>query len=164
MAPALTIAPVRYTGGATSRIPLPAQERASTSNSATDSLPAADAPKTGIACDDDISEERQRELDATLAAWDAESDHGERKGPFDPAYLDYEDPIRLKLTGADVFSLATCALIGTTPPEMDMVAELRGPNRRYGFGLSKLNLEGANLQKAQLTGACLPKAQLGGAN
>jgi len=94
-----------------------------------------DAPKIGIAWGDDISEERQRALDAILAAWDAETDHGERKGPFDS----------VRLTGADVSWLSERS------------------EHPYHGGAPNLHLEGANLFKALLKGAKLISVHLEGA-
>jgi hypothetical protein len=53
----------------------------------------SDTPKIGIAWGDDITEEREAELGAILATWDALTDYGGRRGPFDGAHL----------SGADVF-------------------------------------------------------------
>ncbi len=58
-----------------------------------DTTADTDMPEIGIAWGDDISEERQSELNAILDAWEAESDHGERRSPFDSVHL----------SGADVF-------------------------------------------------------------
>lgn len=57
----------------------------------------------GDAWGDDISEERKAVLEQRLQAWQAEADHGERKGPFDG----------VPLTGADVFWLAARTLQST---------------------------------------------------
>jgi hypothetical protein len=55
---------------------------------------------------DPISAERQAELQAILDAWDAESNHDERKGAFDSAGLsDGEQQLR-KLSGSDIYWLA----------------------------------------------------------
>jgi hypothetical protein len=63
------------------------QERAASADPSQRSEP----PKIGDAWGDDI-----------LAAWDAESDQGENKGPFD-----YRSGLaKIGLTGADVFYLA----------------------------------------------------------
>jgi hypothetical protein len=48
---------------------------------------------------DPISKERQAELQGYLDRWEAETNHGERKGPF----------AGTRLNGADVFWLATRA-------------------------------------------------------
>ncbi len=47
----------------------------------------------------DISTEQQRKLDAILAAWDAETDHSDRQGPFDGG-LDYEESERQILSSS----------------------------------------------------------------
>jgi hypothetical protein len=97
--------------------------------------PAPDESKTGMAWGDDITEGYQSDLDAVLATWDAESDHGDRKGPFDVRGLG-------KLTGAGVYYLA----------------------KKHGWDLSRavinLNLQGANLGALQLQEAQLGEAQL----
>jgi hypothetical protein len=49
-----------------------------------------------------ISEEDQVQLGARLQLWQVETDHGERKGPFDTE----PDMWGVLLTGADVFWLA----------------------------------------------------------
>ncbi|HEY7020176.1 MAG TPA: hypothetical protein VH349_03600 [Ktedonobacterales bacterium] len=58
-----------------------------------DTTANSDEPKSADAWGDDITEEREAELGAILATWDAEADHGNRRGPFDGAHL----------SGADVF-------------------------------------------------------------
>jgi len=74
------------------------QERAASADPSQRSEP----PKIGDAWGDDIFEKRKGELDDILAAWDAESDQGESKGPFD-----YRSGLaKIGLTGADVFYLA----------------------------------------------------------
>ncbi|HEV2460003.1 MAG TPA: hypothetical protein VGS80_16725 [Ktedonobacterales bacterium] len=50
----------------------------------------------GNAWGDDISPERQAELEQRLHAWEQDADHGTWKGPYHG----------VKLTGADVFWLA----------------------------------------------------------
>ncbi len=82
---------------------------------------------TGDRWGDPISEQRQAELQGYLDRWAAETDHGERAGPFEFAGLSYDEWECLKLTGADVFWLA----------------EQSGRNE-YGWMLN-LHLEGANL-------------------
>jgi hypothetical protein len=90
---------------------------------------------------DPISEERQVELQGYLDRWQAETDHGQRKGPFDSGP---GKPSEL-LTGADV----------------GWLAEQSG---REDFGwLPNLHLEGANLRGAHLEGAHLEVAHLEGA-
>ena len=52
---------------------------------------------------DPISEERQAELQGYFDRWAAETDHGERKGPFD---AQQGTALGVRLTGADVSWLA----------------------------------------------------------
>ena len=124
----------------------------------------AETPQIGEAWGDAISEERQRELEATLAAWEAETDHGERRGPFDRV----GGSGRLFLTGADVFYLAARALVHAKPdfgqPLPNLTAArtaLLGPIRRFPVNLdfSVLQLAGANL-----AGVSMKKARLHGAS
>lgn len=92
-------------------------------------------PKWG----DEISDERKAELQQYLQTWEQETDHGERRGPFDG----------IKLTGEDVFWLA----------------ELSG--REYylvSSAVPNLHLDGADLSYATLTNANLRRATLTGAN
>jgi hypothetical protein len=91
---------------------------------------------------DPISEERQTELQGYLDRWQAETDHGERKGPFDqgPGHLG------VHLTGADV----------------SWLAEQSG--RDESSYLPSLHLEGAILLGAHLEGAYLLGAHLEGAH
>ena len=153
----------------------------------------ADTPKTGIAWGNDISEERKRQLEAILAAWDAEAGHGVRKGPFDVIGLEYnsDEVKRRRLTGADVFHLAACALVGVTPPFHESIkdlstaqAALRNPQMQVYLNLSavcladadlsqaqpadaflrRVNLERANLESADLSGADLNETQMELAN
>jgi hypothetical protein len=134
----------------------------------TDTDQTSEPPKIGIAWGDDISEERQRELDAILAAWEAETDHGERKGPFDSLSLSNRMRSRLALTGADVFYLAADTLIETTSSGNNGLiadiasayAALRNPNLKNSLNLSALNLAGAGLGEAELEQANLWGAQL----
>jgi hypothetical protein len=86
---------------------------------------------------DPISSERQAELQGYLDRWQAETDYGDRKGPF----------AQVRLTGADVYWLAK-----------------RSRRNRRGR-LSQLHLEGADLcgahlEKADLRGAVLDGADL----
>ena len=62
---------------------------------------AQPAETTGERWGDPISAERQAELQGYLDRWEAETDHGTRKGPFDGVRLS-----DLRLTGADVSWLA----------------------------------------------------------
>src|SRR5215470_13496888 len=86
---------------------------------------------------DPIGEERQAELQGILDQWDAETDHGNRKGPFDRAHW------KGRLTGAEVSWLA------------ERVRDEIG-------GVSDLHLEGAGLDGAHLEGAHLTVAHLEG--
>ncbi len=63
---------------------------------------AQPAETTGDHWGDPISEERQAELQGYLDRWQAESDHGERTGPFGAGPGKWG----VALTGADVFWLA----------------------------------------------------------
>jgi uncharacterized protein YjbI with pentapeptide repeats len=93
---------------------------------------------------DPISEERQAELQGYLDRWEAETDHGERKGSFDLGASRTGIPHGVPLTGADVSWLAESG--------------------RNAFGsVYNLRLEGADLYKAHLEGAALRKANLEGA-
>lgn len=129
---------------------------------------ANDDPYAGKRWGDEISEERQRELEKRLDAWDADADHGERKGPFDTRGMDDEEWEQLLLTGADVFYLVARALVGTIPgfsqePIPDLVAAravMRDPAIRFMLNVSALRLQGANLSGAQLNGANLFNAYL----
>jgi uncharacterized protein YjbI with pentapeptide repeats len=136
-------------------------------NDATVDTPTTtDAPKIGDAWGDDISEERQRELDAILAAWDAETNHGERVGPLDPSGLASDNRERLRLTGVDVKYLAKRSGRGQTVglPNLHLEkADLRNA-RMEGADLRGAHLEGANLREAQLERANLTGAYLDGAN
>jgi hypothetical protein len=114
-------------------------------------LSTADAPKIGIAWGDDISAERQRELDAILAAWDTETDHGGRKGPFD----------RDILNGADVYYLAS--KMAVCDPEWSHITDHSSLNLAGAY-LDSAQLEDANLQRVNLEGAHLSGAQLTGTN
>lgn len=131
---------------------------------ATATIATADAPITGDRWGDEIPEERARELEERLAAWDAEADHGDRKGPFD------RDGWYGRLTGADVFYLAARALIGTTT-DQGSIADLATAREalraapknillRFSLDLSALHLESAYLYQAQLEDATLNKAHL----
>jgi uncharacterized protein YjbI with pentapeptide repeats len=107
-------------------------------------------PKWG----DDISDERRAELDARLQAWAQETDHRERRGPFD----------RVSLTGADVFFLAA-SVIARSEDEFAFVLEhLRKPPEGERYDLSALHLERAILIFARLDGANLSGARLDGAD
>jgi hypothetical protein len=96
----------------------------------------AQAETMGDRWGDPISAERQAELQGYLDDWVAETDHGERKGPFDPRSM---RTLRIVLTGADVFWLAQ-----QVRTDMGIVPDL--------------HLEGANLIGAHLEGAFPPTA------
>jgi hypothetical protein len=87
---------------------------------------------------DPTSEERKAELQGYLDRWEAEQDHGERKGPFDGG--PGRDPVQL--TGADVFWVAT-----HDPRTADELP-------------SRLHIEGAFLKRAHLEKASLAGAYL----
>jgi hypothetical protein len=53
-----------------------------------------------------ISAERQAELQVYLDRWEAETDHGQRQGPFDREGREGTGDTVPRLTGADVFWLA----------------------------------------------------------
>jgi uncharacterized protein YjbI with pentapeptide repeats len=92
---------------------------------------------------DSISEERQAELQSYLDRWAAETEHGERVGPFDNHPDEF---FGVPLTGADV----------------SWLAEQSG---RDGIGsVANLHLEGADLRGAHLERAGLREAHLEGAN
>jgi uncharacterized protein YjbI with pentapeptide repeats len=113
-----------------------------------------------------ISPERQAELQDYLDRWQAESDHGERKGPF----------AEVRLSGADVRWLVTQFWRSNdgTVPDLHLEgaqlneAHLEGAHldfaHLYGATLSSAHLEGAHLPGANLDGATLSGAQLDGAN
>lgn len=93
------------------------------------------------------SPERQAELEQRLLAWDKESDHGERSGPF----------VDLHLTGADVFWLAAREVgRGNVASGRHLLSD---PNL-LGLDLFDLHLEGVHLDEAQLQDAKLWGAQL----
>jgi hypothetical protein len=105
----------------------------------------APAETTGNRWGEPISAERQAELQGYLDRWEAETDHGEREGPFDGGLL----KLSVDLTGADVLWLAE-------------------QSRRRLFGkvpdlhLEHADLRDAHLERANLTGAHLEGAKLGG--
>jgi hypothetical protein len=123
----------------------------------------ATAP-TGDRWGDDIPEARVRELEKLLAAWEAEADHGDRKGPFDNGSGKRRG---VPLTGADVFYLAARALGATSILVADLAAAreaLRAVRKdfslHYSLNLSVLHLEGATLRQAHLERAYLVEAHL----
>jgi uncharacterized protein YjbI with pentapeptide repeats len=129
---------------------------------------------TGIKWGDPISQERQRELQSYIDRWDAETDHGERQGPFHG----------VKLSGADVFCLAVRALARIDSEKVREEVRVwllrAGDEARDAMGwplsadvmsadLSRLHLEfanlsGAALERSVLNGAHLERTDLGGAH
>jgi hypothetical protein len=104
---------------------------------------------------DDISEVRTAELESRLGAWEQETDHGARLGPFDG------EP----LTGADVLWLAARTLAGSVEGRelAEWAERLQSPQAGGEvtlYLLRALNLKGANLEHAQLARANLLGAQL----
>src|SRR5258708_673278 len=96
----------------------------------------------GDAWGDDISEERQAELEQRLQAWEQEADHGERKGPFDGVLL----------RGADVFWLAARTLAGTG--ESQAVTEQKERLLRAPYDvllMLELRFEGLHLEGVHLS-------------
>lgn len=105
-----------------------------------------------------------------MAAWEAETDHGERRGPFDRV----GGSGRLFLTGADVFYLVARALVHAKPdfgqPLPNLTAArtaLLGPIRRFPVNLdfsvlqlADANHAGVSMKKARLHGAHLEQADL----
>lgn len=128
---------------------------------------AAPAPKWG----DPISSERQAELHQYLDHWQAETDHGDRCGPFDSTNISGEARDHLRLTGADVSWLAAQSrrdLHGYVPQLHLEGADLTGA-RLEGAFLVGTNLAGARLYEADLkraifNGANLEDAIFSGAN
>jgi hypothetical protein len=112
---------------------------------------------TGDAWGDNISPDQQAELQGHLDRWQAETDHGERKGPFDYVYLSAADAFWLAVqSGRDEYSyvpnlhLAGANLSG---------AHLEGANLRAAH-LEDASLNGAHLERADLTEAHLEGARL----
>ncbi len=106
---------------------------------------------------DPISEERKAELEAVLQQWEGTAAHGEQAVPF----------AGVRLSGADVFWLAVCALAGGMEADAAALvaaeARLRDERRRFSLDLSALHLEAAYLRAAHLEGASLRAAHLEGA-
>jgi uncharacterized protein YjbI with pentapeptide repeats len=117
-------------------------ETTTTPATATNTSVCSHPEAVGTRWGDPISQERQAELRGYLDQWQAETDHGERKGPFDKMH-DAGDGVLL--TGADV----------------SWLAEQSG---RDEFGwVPNLHLECALLSAAHLEGALLSDAHLEGA-
>jgi hypothetical protein len=103
----------------------------------------------------DIPDTRKQELAETLRAWEADPDHGERRGPFD----------RQQLTGADVCWLAeqVCDKIGDVS-NLHLEGARLSEAQLHGADLVRAHLEGADLGYAHLEGTNLDRAQLQGAS
>ena len=97
------------------------------------------------------TEQRKDELEETLRKWEAESNPGDRRGPFDGT----------PLNGADVFWLAICSLSHHSKVEAERLLRM---SLIPPIDLSRIHLEGAHLEKAWLTGAHLEGARLVWAN
>jgi uncharacterized protein YjbI with pentapeptide repeats len=107
---------------------------------------------------DPISTERQVELQEYLDRWQAETDHGEREGPF--------HGVGMRLTGADVSWLAEQSGRNENRYASNLGlqrADLRKAHLE-GADLSWANLEYVDFREAQLQGADLSRTQLQGAN
>lgn len=105
-----------------------------------------------------ISAERQAELQGYLDRWQAETDHGDCKGPFDNA----PDQEGVSLTGADVSWLAEQSgrdAFGRVPNLHLERADLRWAHLD-GVSLIGAHLDGAILREAHLDGAILREAHL----
>jgi hypothetical protein len=108
---------------------------------------------------DPISEERQAELQGYLDRWAAETDHGQRKGPFDK---ESGQVWGVPLTGADVSWLAQQGRteFGTEPDLHLEGAYLFGAHLEMVEDLYQAHLERAYLREAHLEGAVLQNAHL----
>lgn len=116
--------------------------------------------KPGDVWGESITRKRAGELESTLQQWEAEKQHGERRGPSDRTQDDWTVSV---LTGADVFWLAARTLAGPNGDVIWAHTALLAHNdmRSYLFpALSMLHLEGVNLSSANLTGANLSLAHL----
>ncbi len=138
--------------------------------------------KLGKAWGESITQRRAADLEQRLQAWQSETDHGQRSGPFELVGLPDVERKRLRqLTGADVFWIAARTLASTSDRrriaaraqqlhlglEMDdeeyedyLDYEVEEP---LGTSLASLNLSRANLHDANLAGAWLHEANLSGA-
>ncbi len=130
----------------------------------------------GVRWGDPISDERKSELQGYLDRWQAETDHGERKGPFDDISLsgadvtwlaeqsgwdEYERVPNLHLEGAN---LAEIHLEGAKIRAVHLEGGYLHEAHLEGAGLSEAHLKGANLTEAHLERAYLLQAHLEGAN
>jgi hypothetical protein len=107
-----------------------------------------------------ISPDRQAELQGYLDRWKAETDHGERKGPFE----NESEVVTAQVAGADVELRRVggdgkCQLTGA---DVSWIVK-QSPVSGVGWILN-LHLEGADLFGAHLEGASLSNAFLEGAN
>lgn len=129
----------------------------------------------GDAWGDVISDERKAELEERLQAWEQETDHGERKGPFDSRGPSKKERAALRLSGADVFWLAARTVAGTGEAwaiavQMERLRRAQVDRPLYLLlRLDGLHLEGAmvrdaHLEHAMLSGAHLEHAMLARAN
>ncbi|HEX6796980.1 MAG TPA: pentapeptide repeat-containing protein [Ktedonobacterales bacterium] len=129
----------------------------------------------GNAWGDDISPERQAELEQRLQAWEQEADHhSEQRGPFD------RGETILRLTGADVFWLAARTLARVSDAGAIAQQELRLRQAQHDVvmrtqleratlplsnaSIPSVNLSGAEMLGADLSGAILSGANLSGAD
>src|SRR5262249_26103424 len=134
------------------------QNQTATAVQATTTSACSHPEAAGTRWGDPISEERQRLLLDRLAAWDAEPDHGNRRGPFDASGLsDREiEEKHLRLTGADVFFLAAHTLVAMRDdcPDLASAQTIVRTWRDADFELvlsltlSGLHLDGANVDQA----------------
>jgi hypothetical protein len=112
---------------------------------------------------DPISAERQAELQGYLDRWEAETDHGERRGPFDTGA---GQGMGVSLTGADVSWLAEQeqAQFGLKVSRFSALSHLEGASlwgaHLEGAPLSHMHLEEVDLTYAHLEGATLDNAYL----
>jgi len=115
------------------------------------------------------SETRKTELAGKLRAWEAESDHGDRIGPFAGSVIRVgESVIRVgeSLTGAEVFWLAVLAARDAKNVSEDEAERFLLSGSRHGSLNLQLNgaaLDGAQLREASLFAAQLQKASLSAA-
>jgi uncharacterized protein YjbI with pentapeptide repeats len=98
-------------------------------------------------------------LQGYLDRWEAETDHGGRKGPFDAHGLTDDIREHLRLSGADVAWLATHVSVDTVTITVK-VSPLSAPATSTTYTVPDLHLEGANLLDAHLEGADLRSAHL----
>ena len=92
---------------------------------------------------DQISADRQAELQRYIDRWQADAEHGERRGPFD----------RVALTGADVYWIAE----QSGRDEQRYVPNLHLAGAHL---LDKADLQGARLEGSTLSDATLEVADL----